>query len=100
MASSRIRSAKDDVESICLSTRRATMACVGTKVKREIRLTSLRRILKSNLRRAGKTTGEQYRVRGRIRLSMKRRSLSLETPAFRSLFMTAYFAAPVKYDST
>ncbi len=35
----------------------------GSKVKREIRLTSLRKILKSNLRRPGKTTGEQYRIR-------------------------------------
>ncbi len=71
MASSRIRSATDDVESICLSTRRVTMVWFGTKVKREIRLASLRRILKSNLRRPGKTMGEQYRIRGRMRVSIQ-----------------------------
>ncbi len=41
VVSSRIRSAKDGVESIRLLTRGAKLVWFGTKVKREIRLTSL-----------------------------------------------------------
>ncbi len=97
MASSRIRSTKDDVESMCLSTRRVTIVWFRTKVKREMRLTSLRRILKSNLKRLGKITGEQYRIRGRMRVSMEKdKSFSRNSSFSKPRKGEAYIEAPVK----